>query len=389
MDAILYFQSSAKWSAGGKLAGVREIAAPSAIHVQVVDNVAPDAGSVAELAAFWKPLGAIVDAGSFEWLDATAFSALPTVFISGDASALPRNAPLVRHDSAATARLAARELLETGSAELAFVPSRERRHWSEERGHAFEQAARLNGRKCHTMRCPENVGADGDPTVWQRSLRDFLRALPRPCGVFAANDATAAEVLAAARFEGLEVPGDLAVIGVDNFVETCENTVPTLSSVEPDFRAAGRMAAARLLDMTRTGARHPAARSLSFGPLGVVRRASTRRVAASDRHAALALEKIRREACSGLRARDVASLFPCSRRMADARFRKAAGRSILEEIHAVRLEAAKRLLVQSDMPLKAISDFCGFENPNSMRKFFRRETGAAMRIWRAKARKSP
>ena len=35
------------------------------------------------------------------------------------------------------------------------------------------------------------------------------------------------------------------------------------------------------------------------------------------------------------------------------------------------------------MPLKAISDFCGFENPNSLRKFFKSQTGKTMTEWRA------
>ena len=65
------------------------------------------------------------------------------------------------------------------------------------------------------------------------------------------------------------------------------------------------------------------------------------------------------------------------------RFRNAVGRGILAEIHAVQLETAKRLLETTDIPLKALSDFCGFENPNSLRKFFRRETGTTLRAWRA------
>ena len=33
------------------------------------------------------------------------------------------------------------------------------------------------------------------------------------------------------------------------------------------------------------------------------------------------------------------------------------------------------LLKDDNMPLKVISDFCGFTNQNSPKKFFRRETG--------------
>jgi transcriptional regulator GlxA family with amidase domain len=72
--------------------------------------------------------------------------------------------------------------------------------------------------------------------------------------------------------------------------------------------------------------------------------------------------------------------------MADIRFARATGRSILAEIHAVQLERAKELIGGGNMPLKTISDFCGFTNPNSLRKFFRRETGMAMSVWRTRDR---
>ena len=120
----------------------------------------------------------------------------------------------------------------------------------------------------------------------------------------------------------------------------------------------------------------------TFGPLRVVRRASSRILQGHDSKVLAALDLIRRRACSGLRAEEVARLFDCSRRMADIRFARAVGRSILAEIHAVQLERAQELIRSGNMPLKAISDFCGFTNPNSLRKFFRRETGMSMSAWR-------
>ena len=118
------------------------------------------------------------------------------------------------------------------------------------------------------------------------------------------------------------------------------------------------------------------------GPLMVVPRASTRRLAAHDAVVSEAIDLIRREACSGLTAARVLGRFPCSRRQAEIRFRKATGHSVLDEIHAVQLARAKDLLREGRMPLKAISDFCGFENPNSLRKFFKAQTGRTMTDWR-------
>ena len=104
----------------------------------------------------------------------------------------------------------------------------------------------------------------------------------------------------------------------------------------------------------------------------------------SDKAVAAALDHIRREACNGLGSSRVAAMFPCSRRQADNRFRRATGRSILEEIHAVQLERAKQLLRDTSVQMKAISDFCGFTNPNSLRKFFKKETGTTLSEWRGR-----
>ena len=216
-----------------------------------------------------------------------------------------------------------------------------------------------------------------------KGLRKFLASLKRPCAVFAANDTTAESVLSAAAMERLKSPDDVAVAGVDNYEPICEHTSPHLTSVEPDFRRGGRLAATMLLDLAANKGKWRGSRMQTFGPLRVVRRASTRVLAVPDKAAAAALDLIRREACNGLSSARVAALFPCSRRQADSRFRRATGRSILEEIHSVQLERAKQLIRDTSIQLKALSDFCGFTNPNSLRKFFLRETGMTMSEWRA------
>ena len=284
---------------------------------------------------------------------------------------------LINMDSQAP-NAAARELLATGYENFAFVHPPEGKKWSELRERGFAEALALHGKSCAAFR------PSGAPSgvVWMKGLRRFLAELKKPCAVFAANDKTAEGVLAAAALEGLGSPDDIAVTGVDNYEPICEHTTPMLTSVAPDFRRGGRLAATMLLGLAMGKGSWRGSRVQTFGPLRVVRRASTRILAMPDRAAAAALDLIRREACNGLQAARVAKAFPCSRRQADNRFRRATGRSILEEIHAVQLERAKQLLRDTSVQLKAISDFCGFKNANSLRKFFLRETGMTMSDWR-------
>ena len=379
MEVVLYFQSQSKTNAGEKLGGVQAVAALCGWLVQVVEGLPPPR-RLAALMDFWRPVGAIVEAGGTSvTVEPAVFGALPVVFFDHDPSSLPQNAFCVTHDSVATAQMAARELMLGGARAFAFVPYPERRFWSDERERGFLSALALNGRACRVF--PGRPSA-ADPTRYQRKLRAFLAELPKPCALFAANDRVAAEVLTAAAFASVNVPDDLTVIGVDDAIDICEHTTPTLSSVKPDFRRGGEFAALLLAARIHGRIEPGSARRRTFGPLTVVRRASSRKLAASDGAVAEALDLIRREACTGLAAQEVLKRFPCSRRQAEIRFRRATGRSVLEEMHAVRLERAKQLLREGVLPLKAISDFCGFASPNALRKFFRSATGLTMTGWR-------
>ena len=379
MSTILYFQPPAKTFAPEKLAGVRDIIEKRNHRVQIIEEK-PTSGLVDELWAFWNPLGAIIDCGGeYNDIDATVFGPRPVVFIGHNPGTLPKSCLLVSNDQRETARAAARELLATGYANFAFVNAVERKKWSELRERGFAEALAINGKKCVVFRAD---ATNSKGINWMKGLRRFIVGLKKPCAVFAANDKTAEGVISAAVLEGFDSPGDIAVVGVDNYEPICEHITPRLTSIEPDFRRGGRLAATMLLGLAMSKGKWRGGRVQTFGPLRVVRRTSTHILAVPDKAVSDALDLIRREACNGLQAVRVARLFPCSRRQADNRFRKATGRSILEEIHAVQLERAKELLRDTTIQLKTISDFCGFSNPNSLRKFFLKATGMTMTAWR-------
>lgn len=379
MATILYFQPSAKTFAPEKLSGVRDIIEKRHHRVQIIEEK-PTSNLVDELWALWNPLGAIIDCGGeYNDIDAGIFGSHPVVFIGHNPDTLPKSCLLVSNDQRETARAAARELLATDYENFAFVHNANRKKWSTLRERGFAEALAINGRRCAVFRPSD---ASSGSVGWTKELRRFLATLKKPCAVFAANDKTAEGVISAATLEGFSSPGDIAVVGVDNYEPICEHVTPRLSSIEPDFRRGGRLAATMLLGLAMSRGKWRGGRVQTFGPLRVVRRASTHVLAVPDKAVSDALDLIRREACNGLQAVRVARLFPCSRRQADNRFRRATGRSIPEEIHTVQLERAKELLRDTSIQLKAISDFCGFTNPNSLRKFFLKATGMTMTAWR-------
>ena len=74
---------------------------------------------------------------------------------------------------------------------------------------------------------------------------------------------------------------------------------------------------------------------------------------------------------------DVVSHFPVTRRSLERRFQRTVGHTILDEIIRCRVERAKRLLVETDQPLKAVALAAGFSGTQHMSKVFNRAEGVA------------
>lgn len=382
MKVVLYFQSPSKTSsAAEKLVGVREIAAKTDWHLQIVD-VFISASKVQQLVRFWNPVGMIVECGErTDDLSAFAqFPGIPVVFIDKDPELLPDGSFCIRHDSVGAGLEAAKYLMMTGFEHFAFVPFPGSWRWNDERRSGFLEALELNDRECDVF---ESKSLDIDSPAYAHDLRAFLKRLPKPCAIFVANDHPAEKVIAESTLLHFHIPNQIAVLGVDDYEPICEHTRPRLSSVKPDFRRGGNLAALTLLAALRDGKRFRGSRVRKYGTLLIIRRESTRILRKSvDSEVDTALRLIRSESCNGLSAEAVMQTFSCSRTLAAAKFRRATGHSILEEIHATKLARVKEMLANPDQQLKAISDFCGFKSPNSLRKFFLRETGLTMSAWR-------
>ena len=373
MKTILYLQSTGKISVREKLTGFYRAARNHPDwNVQVIEPGLSER-QVGQLLEFWKPSGVIVAGGDGgNAFDPAIFGRIPVVYLGHRPHGNPRIF-CVTHESQQTAALAARELLTLNLAAYAFVPFPRQRDWSDERLTGFVAALKLNGRGVHVF---DAGSRNPSPKDLHRRLADWLAGLPRPLGVFAANDHMSAQVLAAAQLAGLRVPDDVAIIGVDNDELVCENAGTTLSSIVPDF-AAGGEAAGNILSKLMSGHRK-SARSATFGPLRTIRRASTMRIAVTardqpDHEIQSALDLIRRNACQRLKACDVlkSAFTGCSRRTAELRFRAAIGHSILDEIRRVRLECAREMLKAPDTNRTAIANKCGYANPSALWKLLR------------------
>jgi LacI family transcriptional regulator len=191
----------------------------------------------------------------------------------------------------------------------------------------------------------------------------------------ACNDVRARHVLEACRTLGLRVPHDVAVLGVDNDEMICELTSPPLSSVDQAARRIGYEAATLLDRMIREGVAASAAARVVVPPIGVVSRTSTDAMATSDEAVVTALLRLRANPLMKPDIARIAEEVCLSRPTLETRFKAVVGRSIHDESVRLRVAAIRRLITQTDLPLKTISSRAGFSSVQYMTTFLHRHTG--------------
>ena len=376
---IACFHSTATASALPKIDGIYRAALDRGWNVRRFDI--RSAAQIAETLGYWRPDGCIVDAAADNVvLPRKVFGSTPVVYLdcAPRFSADGRSSCVIQN-AEAIARAAAEELLKNDPKSLVYAAWPERQFWSEMRGEAFRRILKRSNRQVIAFR--------SERIEDHRSVLDNLiirlRDLPRPIGVFAATDTMSEQVLLAARQIGLSVPDDLLIIGVDNEEFVCENARPTLSSVSPGFERAGRQAVAILARLLLKPNRPPIVEK--FKGAKAIIRSSTRLSERQDQTVIRALDHIRKHATEGLAAAQVLALFDCSRCLAERRFRTVTGHSILDEIHAVQIEAAKKLIVKPFQKLDSIPQFCGHTSVAFFQRLFKRETGLTMSEWRERS----
>lgn len=380
MDTILVFRMCRYDSWRSKVQALTQAAERRGWHLQVIDQPAtPDA--VRKLVAFWRPKGVVVAETPTGWRRSAhiAFPSTRTVFLDSDPAYVPRGMPNVLHATKPICEAVVREFLSIGCTSIAYIGWFRKVYWSEDRIRHLKELLDLHGLPFFTFNMSRANAKD--PANLNRQLCRWLNSLPRPCGVFAANDTIAEPIFAAARACGLSIPSDLAVIGMDNDFSVCERLSPSLSTFRPEYDTL----AERVMDLIEG---NPVKLPVNELTSRFFRRQSTRRFKHHDADVEKAVERIRKEACSGVTAREILADFPCSRRLAEMRFKSTTGKTVLETIFDARFERLFELLEKRAAPVGALADLCGFPSALVMRRQFRARTGTTPTAWREKSSRS-
>jgi LacI family transcriptional regulator len=124
-----------------------------------------------------------------------------------------------------------------------------------------------------------------------------------------------------------------------------------------------------LLDRMMQG-RSPRRRHFVIDPTGVVTRQSTDVLAIDDPKVAQAMTFIRERASEGIKVPHVVSAVAISRSGLETRFASVLGYSIRTAIRHTQLERARRLVTETDIPLKQVASETGFRSVQHMTTLF-------------------
>jgi len=266
-------------------------------------------------------------------------------------------------------------------AELAFSHFRDRgfehlayfgppsQRYTKVRGKLFHQVVTEAGYECHLF---QPRISSGNPYSVQQQAVKWLKQLPRPLAVFAADPYPALQLSSICKAEGFHVPEEIAILAGDTDDLMCEVSDPPLSSILLASEQIGA-ASVQMLNQLMSG-ETPPLEKVEIPPLGIRERRSTDVIAVDDPHFANALRYIRQNAHRNLQVGDVLKQVPVSRRWLEQKFQQILNRTPADEIRRIKLDQVKHLLMSTDQSLEQIALVTGFSSASRLSYIFRAAT---------------
>ena len=293
----------------------------------------------------------------------------------------------VAQDHARTGQLVATHFLERGLQHFFFYSDMD--NWSqEERGQGFVAALEGAGYLCTWLRWHETREAERKGNAWplrRRWLLKHLQDAPRPVAVFAANGTLAVEVQEICNQAGLAVPGEVAIVGMEDYLLSVGAANRSISGVDTNFEEQGYQGAA-LLDRLMRGEPLPPG-PVRIAPAQVITRKSSDLLAVNHPGVAKGLQFIAERYAHTLSVDDVARVAGMSRRGLHQAFNEHVGCTPGDRIRTMRLNCARRLLAETEEKIESVAQQSGYPNINTFFVAFRKAEKSTPAEYRKVARR--
>jgi len=294
---------------------------------------------------------------------------IPTIIIECNEEDLAL--PYIVTEEVAIGRMAANHLIDRGFQSFAFCGIHNML-WSRKRCESFCATVKEAGYDTHVYVQPKSK-ASRSLEKERHFISKWLESLPKPIGLMACNDDRGQYLLELCKIAGMNVPANIAVIGVDNDELVCDLSDPPLSSVALNTHKAG-YTAAELLETMMAGRKTNISKIL-VPPIHIVTRQSTNILAIEDEVVAMAVSYILTHANKPIQVSDVAEVAAVSRRTLQKRFLKLLRMSVHQYICHARVEQISRMLLESNAPTYRIALILGYPNAGSLSRTFSKKKG--------------
>lgn len=248
--------------------------------------------------------------------------------------------------------------------------------------HAFRKALPQERTTLREM-CWKRQSPERDDDDWearQAWLLAELKDLRRPLAVFATNDQAAVDIIECCLYANIQIPDEVAVLGVLDMPIFRHCTTVPLSSIQVDFDTITKAACNLLADMMN-GAPAPE-EPILFPPTGVAVRRSTETIAAQTPAVAKAIRFMMQRFAAPLDSDQIARATGMSKSSLYAAFKDDLGKTPYAILTTLRLQHAKKLLRESNQPVYTIAEACGFGEPVNLYRNFEQLVGMSPTTFR-------
>ncbi len=240
--------------------------------------------------------------------------------------------------------------------------------WSRERADGYSHEIEKQGYKLAVL---ENDNKDREEWSYNHTvLGNWLQSLPKPVALFACDDHFALQISETCNVYNINVPDDIAILGVDNDDLLCNISDPPLSSIVLDVENGGYNAGKLLHQLITKEITEPF--NIVVNPLIIERRKSTEKYAVSDKNIRIILNYIEKNYANHLSVEELVKQVPLSRRVLEKKFKEETGESLYQYIQNYRIDQFTRLLITTDYSLFEAALQSGFENYKNVSRIFRK-----------------
>ncbi|MBZ4188619.1 xylose operon transcription regulator XylR [Niabella beijingensis] len=241
--------------------------------------------------------------------------------------------------------------------------------WSIERAEGFRsEIEKQGGRYFHFE--TENLNEEQWGGGYER-LNQWLMSLPRPVALFACDDYFALQVSDICKLNNISIPGDIALLGVDNDDLICNLSDPPLSSIVLDVEKGGYEVGRLLHQLVLDKRTMP--HNVIVNPVRIELRQSTERYNVANEYIRELVQYIESAYTTALSIEALTRMVPLSRRNLETKFKNEMGVSVYQFILKCRIEhLANLLLTHPELSLLDLAIRSGFSDSRNLSRIFKK-----------------